>query len=166
MLQSCLPCPSSAVALVPACMGGGRRCATMLRTRDLLGNGSSASAERLFNMGEKLMHAINTNPSFKMRLRWATPSEYLAEAYPSLLANSSPASAPSSSSAPPPLPTAPHQQQLTPPARPAIAEPASVSPAAVLDPSKARLQRVGMDMSEDSSGDALPYNDNLDVLGV
>ena len=89
---------------------------------------SRSGAASQFRMGELLMNSINSKPHLKMRVRWATPSEYLDHAHPSVLAGRT-------VGAPPPSARVP-------------------------------LEEVDEDMSDDSSGDALPYNDDKDVAGV
>jgi len=103
---------------------------------------SEAAAERQFRMGEVLMGAINDKLHLKMRVGWATPSEYLNAAHPTILN----VSHPTILNAARPTTLAPNGPSAFPPAP--------------------RLEDVDQDLREDASGDALPYNDDKDVTGL
>ena len=102
-------------------------------------------AQGQFASGEELMAAINSNPQWRMRVRWATPSEYLLAAHPSAMRDV--ARRPTGNGS-------------------ATETNAGAAGREAGHGSMGVLPRLGAEIGEDGSGDALPYNDDKDVLGT
>jgi hypothetical protein len=82
--------------------------------------------------GEKLMESINSIRELRMQVRWATASDYLNAAYPSLLSPPDPSPRP-------------------------FAAPQAPSPSP-WHTSGVLIERMGAFVSDDPTGDALPYH--------
>ena len=100
--------------------------------------------------GEKLMEAINGDGNMKMKVGWGTPSEYLDAAYPDVFQ-------PSPSSEHPMSPPAPPSPPST------VFPPQPPSPPPPWHTQRGQIEAVGELMSEDASGDALPYHGTVCV---
>ena len=103
------------------------------------------NARGQFASAEELMAAINSDPQWRMRVRWATPSEYLLAAHPSAMRHLAR------------RPKGKGSEKET--NAGSSGREGGHGPMGV-------LPRLGAEIGEDGSGDALPYNDDKDVLGT
>jgi hypothetical protein len=129
------------------------------------------------------MTAVNSDRKHAMRVRWATPTQYLSFAHPHLLSTSPPPPAAAAAAAAADLSSPVTSSSSTGPgavARGAALMRESERATGLRERERERespvaggatgirrtLRQMARGMSEDASGDALPYNDKLDVAGA